>query len=72
MNKRFLFKCLVVSLLWLSVGKDFAQDNVGSQPQTILFIGNSFTFAHHSVAMYYHPESVTDLNDTKIGGVACW
>jgi hypothetical protein len=69
MNKRFLLKCLVAAFVWLSVEKGVAQENVGSQPKTILFIGNSFTFAHHSSAMYYHPESVTDLNDTKIGGV---
>ena len=69
MNKRFLLKCLVAAFVWLSVEKVVAQENVGSQPKTILFIGNSFTFAHHSVAMYYHPETVTDLNDTKIGGV---
>ena len=69
MNKRFLLKCLLAAFLWLSLEKGVAQNNKSSQPKTILFIGNSFTFAHHSSAMYYHPESVTDLNDTKIGGV---
>lgn len=69
MNKRFLPICLVAALVWLSVEKGVAQDNMGSKPKTILFIGNSFTFAHGSSAMFYHPETVTDLNNTKIGGV---
>ena len=42
--------------------------------QTILFIGNSFTYAAHSAAKHYHPETVHDLNPPDragetIGGV---
>ena len=70
MNKRFLRTCLVTALVWLCLVKGNAQDNTGNnQPKTILFIGNSFTFAHGSSAMFYHPETVTDLNHTRIGGV---
>ena len=36
---------------------------------SILFIGNSFTFAAGSPVQQYHPESVTDLNGGGIGGV---
>jgi hypothetical protein len=36
--------------------------------QTILFIGNSFTYAAHSAAMHYHPETVHDLNPPDARG----
>ncbi len=36
---------------------------------SILFIGNSFTFAYGSPVRYYRPDSVTDLNGTDQGGV---
>ena len=36
---------------------------------SVLFIGNSFTFAAGSPVQFYHPESVTDLNEEKQGGV---
>ncbi len=35
----------------------------------ILFIGNSFTFGAGSPVERYRPDSVTDLNDDRIGGV---
>jgi len=69
MSKRFLLKYVLVALFWLGTNKGNAQENEATTPQTILFIGNSFTFAHGSSVMYYHPEMVTDLNNTKIGGV---
>ena len=37
--------------------------------KSILFIGNSFTYGETASAQYLHPEIVTDLNRTKIGGV---
>jgi hypothetical protein len=37
--------------------------------RTILFIGNSFTFGGGSAVRIYHPDYVTDLNNTRIGGV---
>ncbi len=69
MNKRFLLKHLLLAFLSLFVKNGRAQENIVKNPHTILFIGNSFTFAHGSSVMFYHPESVTDLNNTKIGGV---
>jgi hypothetical protein len=36
---------------------------------TILFVGNSFTFGAGSAARFFHPETVTDLNNQGIGGV---
>jgi hypothetical protein len=37
--------------------------------ETILFVGNSFTYAQGSAVMGYQPDSVTDLNGTRIGGI---
>jgi putative endopeptidase len=36
---------------------------------TILFVGNSFTYADMSAVKHYRPESVHDLNNEGIGGV---
>jgi hypothetical protein len=36
---------------------------------SILFIGNSFTFAYLSPVREYRPDTVTDLNGQRIGGV---
>lgn len=36
---------------------------------SILFIGNSFTFAHGSPVRYYRADTVTDLNSAGQGGV---
>ncbi|MFT4861533.1 MAG: hypothetical protein ACI95C_000743 [Pseudohongiellaceae bacterium] len=40
-----------------------------SAETSVLFIGNSFTFAYGSPAKYYRADSVTDLNNEGIGGV---
>ncbi len=37
--------------------------------ESILFIGNSFTYGEGSPLVYYRPDSVTDLNGTEKGGV---
>lgn len=37
--------------------------------QTVLFIGNSFTFAARSPAWHYRASTVDDLNGTNVGGV---
>ena len=63
MTQRFLPRFCVIALVCLLVS------TVNAQQKSILFIGNSFTFAHGSPVMYYHPQLVTDLNNTKIGGV---
>lgn len=38
-------------------------------PETILFIGNSFTYGGHSAVWRYRADSVTDLNGDGVGGV---
>ncbi len=40
-----------------------------AEPQTVLFMGNSFTFGANSAAMRYRADSVEDLNGDGIGGV---
>jgi hypothetical protein len=40
-----------------------------AQEQSVLFIGNSFTFGAGSAVQFYRPDSVTDLNDSGIGGM---
>ena len=45
-----------------------------AKPETILFVGNSFTFGQHSAFHYYRSGSVTDLNapgpnGKTVGGV---
>ncbi len=36
---------------------------------TLLFVGNSFTFGYLSPVWHYRPDSVTDLNHEGVGGV---
>jgi hypothetical protein len=48
-------------VLWLIAGNSFAA--------SILFIGNSFTFAYGSPVRYYRVDSVIDLNSAGQGGV---
>lgn len=38
-------------------------------PRTMLFVGNSFTYAAYSPVRRYRAETVTDLNQSGIGGV---
>jgi len=52
---------VLVLALWLIAGPTFAA--------SILFIGNSFTFAYGSPVRYYRSETVTDLNNGGQGGV---
>ncbi len=40
-----------------------------AQEQSVLFVGNSFTFGGGSAVQFYRPDSVTDLNDSGIGGM---
>jgi hypothetical protein len=57
----------VVALVALAVG---AVVTVSAQTtRSVLFIGNSFTFAAGSPVRFYRPGTVTDLNDEGIGGV---
>lgn len=40
-----------------------------SPPQTILFVGNSFTFGAYSAVWHYRADTVSDLNKHGVGGV---
>lgn len=40
-----------------------------ARAESILFVGNSFTYAQGSAVMQLNPGSVTDLNGTNIGGI---
>ena len=60
------------ALSWLA-GIAFAVSPVGAQErplaQTILFVGNSFTYGANSPVWKYRADSVTDLNHDGVGGV---
>ncbi len=47
----------------------FATTSSGASAETILFIGNSFTYGALSDVQSFRPSTVTDLNGTNIGGV---
>ena len=56
--------------LTIVAGILLAMSPIGAQSGTsVLFIGNSFTFAAGSPVQFYRPSSVTDLNNEGIGGV---
>lgn len=46
-----------------------AAGTVRAEPQTVLFVGNSFTFGANSPVWHYRADSVTDLNHEGVGGV---
>jgi len=52
---------------FLAAAPAAAQD--GGPAQTILFIGNSFTYGAHSPVWKYRADTVTDLNHGGVGGV---
>jgi hypothetical protein len=39
------------------------------KPETVLFVGNSFIYGHGSAVRFYRAHTVTDLNQSGIGGV---
>ena len=53
--------------MFLTVAPAAAED--GAPAQTILFIGNSFTYGAHSPVWKYRADTVTDLNHDGVGGV---
>ncbi len=72
MVKRFLLVFIVTATLYIIVAAVSSQGKSTDKApvsQSILFIGNSFTFAQGSPVMNYHTQSVTDLNNTNLGGV---
>jgi hypothetical protein len=58
---------VAVAMALLIAAPAVAQDN--APPQTILFVGNSFTFGALSPVWKYRAASVTDLNHDGVGGV---
>jgi hypothetical protein len=58
---------MAVAMALLIAAPAVAQDN--APPQTILFVGNSFTFGALSPVWKYRAASVTDLNHDGVGGV---
>jgi hypothetical protein len=43
--------------------------HAASSAETILFVGNSFTFGAESPVQHFRPQTVTDLNHGSMGGV---
>ena len=65
-NKESLMRCV----LTIVAGILLAMSSIGAQSGTsVLFIGNSFTFAAGSPVRFYRANTVTDLNNEGIGGV---
>jgi len=46
-----------------------ACSHAAASAETILFVGNSFTFGAESPVQHYRPQTVTDLNHDSMGGV---
>jgi hypothetical protein len=46
-----------------------AQNDAPKTPQTVLFVGNSFTYGANSPVWHYRADSVADLNHEGVGGV---
>jgi len=59
---RRIWAALAVSVLALG-------GTAGAAGNSILFVGNSFTFAFGSPVRFYRADTVTDLNNEGIGGV---
>jgi hypothetical protein len=53
----------LIAMMALGVGVQ------AQRAQSILFIGNSFTYGANSAAHFYRANTVTDLNDEGVGGV---
>lgn len=61
---RSLFQLATVSAVAVSVPSHAADD-----PQTILFVGNSFTQGANSAVLRYRPDSIDDLGKDGVGGI---
>lgn len=64
--RRPLHKRLLSSLL---MGASMALSASIAHGETILFVGNSFTFGEGSTVKYWNAGTVTDLNQQGIGGI---
>ncbi|GAA4778009.1 hypothetical protein GCM10023219_27660 [Stakelama sediminis] len=66
------FAVTAVATAMLAVAPVSAQNTkaaAGDHPQTVLFIGNSFTYGAHSPVWKYRWYTVNDLNGGDVGGV---
>ena len=59
-------KNVLVAVVSLGVTLTVAGTAAG---ESVLFIGNSFTYGHGSPVRFYRDDTVTDLNKERIGGV---
>jgi hypothetical protein len=64
-HKRWNRRARQIAVLAVGLFLIAAEATAGS----ILFIGNSFTYAHGSPVRYYRADTVTDLNSLGIGGM---
>jgi len=55
--------CTTLTSLSLALSANFASAD------SVLFVGNSFTYGYGSAVKYYRPDTVTDLNNQGIGGI---
>lgn len=53
----------------VALGAALAWASAAAEPQTVLFVGNSFTFGATSAVYGYRADTVHDLNGTGMGGV---
>jgi hypothetical protein len=57
------------SIVVMAFGVLLSSTSGTASAETVLFVGNSFTFGAYSPVRAYEPTSVTDLNNERIGGV---
>jgi hypothetical protein len=67
MKSWFLSVAAIVALT--GIGSASARPGTADAGQTILFVGNSFTFGAPGEVWHYRPDSVRDLNGDGVGGV---
>lgn len=63
------FHWLITLITMTATGSACATIPARTTAQTILFIGNSFTYGAHSPVWRYHADLVHDLNGDGVGGV---
>ncbi|MEW4448220.1 DUF4886 domain-containing protein [Qipengyuania sp. JC766] len=63
-----LIGTILAAFALLNAAPAFAEPEE-ADPQTILFIGNSFTQGANSAVLRYRPDSVEDLNGEGVGGI---
>jgi hypothetical protein len=67
-RRSFLLR-LAAAFVCTTLASALRAQTTPASPRTVLFIGNSFTFAANSPVRFYRTHTVTDLNDEGQGGV---